>query len=202
MPLTTSQNTALKNDILANTNTIPSGQPWTNSFAGVQIKNIPNNDDGNFTIAGWYSQIANPTYWVWDTTISRADIYTSVSDLGSPTVWNWTTYQAQSVTQQNSWVQIFMGDQCNMALINNRAGVHAIFGATGTQRSHVFAVSRRKASIIEKLFAIAPQAVGGLTVDATTGNISTDPLGGTTNPAVMVFEGFLSNGDVSTARNS
>lgn len=65
MPLTPAQNTLLKADIAANTATIPADQPWSNSFAGVQVNAIPNTGDGNATIAGWYSQTAAPDYFVW-----------------------------------------------------------------------------------------------------------------------------------------
>lgn len=65
MALTPAQLAALKADILANTATIPAGQPWTNAFAGVQVKNVPNTGDGCVTIAGWYNQTAAPDFYVW-----------------------------------------------------------------------------------------------------------------------------------------
>jgi len=67
MALTSAQLATLKADIAANTNTIPAGQPWTNSFAGQAINTIPNAGDGNATIAAWYNQTASPAYVVWRT---------------------------------------------------------------------------------------------------------------------------------------
>lgn len=63
MPLTAAQLTALKNDMAANTATIPAGQPWTNGYAGVQVKNVPAAAGGNDTIAGWYNQQAVADFW-------------------------------------------------------------------------------------------------------------------------------------------
>lgn len=65
MSLSPAQLAVLKTDILANTATIPAGYPWTGGFAGVQVKDVPNNGDGNFAVAGWYSQVASPAYVVW-----------------------------------------------------------------------------------------------------------------------------------------
>lgn len=65
MPLTTAQLATLKAHIAANTNTIPAGQPWTNSFVGVQVKDVPSGGGGLDTIAGWYNQVASPDYFVW-----------------------------------------------------------------------------------------------------------------------------------------
>lgn len=61
MNLTPAQLATLKAAILANTNAIPAGQP----FAGVQVKDVPNNSDGNLAVAGWYNQTAAPQFVVW-----------------------------------------------------------------------------------------------------------------------------------------
>ena len=65
MPLTAAQKATFKTDILANTATIPAGQPWTGSFAGVQVKDVPNDGDGNFAVAGFYSAVVTPDWFVW-----------------------------------------------------------------------------------------------------------------------------------------
>lgn len=61
MPLTPAQNTALKNDIAANSNTIPAGRP----FAGTAISALPNTADANEEIARWYNLTASPAWVVW-----------------------------------------------------------------------------------------------------------------------------------------
>jgi hypothetical protein len=65
MPLTPAQLATLKANIAANTATIPAGQPWTGSFAGTQVKDVPNSGDGNAAVAGWYNLPSNPAWIVW-----------------------------------------------------------------------------------------------------------------------------------------
>lgn len=66
MELTEQQKVDLKADILSNTNTIPAGYPWSGSFVGVQVKDIPNDSgDGNAATAGWYNLAATGPFVVW-----------------------------------------------------------------------------------------------------------------------------------------
>lgn len=203
MPLSTAQLTALKADLLANTATIPAGQPWTGAFAGVQVKDVPNNGDGNAAVAGWYSLAASPSYFVWRSSVSRAQVYHSVSLDG--TAWDWNAYKTQSQGEQGAWVQMFMGDAAPFSNLNFRGGVFNVFSGSApqtAQRGHIFAVGRRLANRVEKLFATAPVSAGGITVGPNNGNATTDALGAATNPAVMGFEGSLTGDDVLNARNS
>lgn len=195
MQLTSAQLTTLKSSISATATQI------SVNGVNVAINAIPNTGDGNDAIAAWYNLTAGTPFWVWRTSVSRSDVYTTVSDLASPTVWNWTTYKGQSVVEQGAWTQMFMGDACNFANLNNRSGVNAIFGAAGTQRDHVFSIARRLATNVEKLFASAVVSVGGIAVVAAVGNVLTDALGSTTNPAITAVSGLLSAQDVNTARN-
>ena len=172
MPLNLTQLAALKAAIAANTATIN----------GVPINALPLDDDASFAIAAWYNDIASPDFWVWKTAVARQEIYDQVSPDG--TSWNWTTYKNQSATEQNAWVQMFMGDRANFSQDNLRAGVAAIFSGSAqanAQRDHCLAMGRRKATRAEKLFATGTGSGG--------------------SPAKMVIEGNLSLGDVSAARN-
>jgi len=182
MSLTPSQLTIIKNYILS----VPA------------LAAQPNNSDGNFFIANALNQIASPNYWVWATDVSREDVYNTTSDLA--TTWNWTTYKNQSVTEQNAWTQIFMGDQANFAQLNVRVGIGSIFtgsAAANNQRDHCLNVGRRLATVVEKLLSTAV-----VNPPANTGNNAAAALGGTTNPAVMGFEGNISSDEVEAARNS
>lgn len=132
-------------------------------------------------IADYYNALAVPDWFVWRTSVSRADIYS-----GNPqpenSAWNWTTYKNQSATEQGAWTQMFMGDQANFAQDNIRAGVSAIFTGSAqanAQRDHVLAVARRQANRLEKLFAVG--------------------TGSTAAPAKMGFEGTTSGREVFTA---
>lgn len=161
------------------------------------LSSKPNNSDGNFEIARQLNLAASPAYWVWRTNVSRQEIYNNTSDVA--TTWDWTFYKNQSATEQNAWVQMFMGDQANFAQVNLRAGIGKIFTAgASVNRDHALAVGRRTCSVIEKLLAIAvasPPANTGN--DGIAGN-----RGKTTNPDVMTFEGAITGDDVESARLS
>lgn len=202
MPLTPAQSQTFKTDILANTNTIPAGQPWSGSFVGMQVKNVPNDGDGNAAVAGWYN-LDTATYWAWKPSVTRSEIY-HVTGPGN-TVFDWGTYKGQTQGEQGAWSQMFMGDQAPADRLNFRDGVFSIFaggsGAPLAQRTHIWGVCRRTASNVEKLFAVAPANTGGLTVGPNNGNTTGDSLGAATNPAVLVVKGTISASDVNTALN-
>ncbi len=165
MPLTNSQLAVLKADILLDPSL--SSKPMTS--AGAQ------------EIADAYNLAANPAWYVWRTNVTRSDVYHQTSAEG--TTWNWTTYKNQGATEQNAWVQMFMGDQANFALPNLRAGVAAIFtgnAAANAQRDHVLSAAKRPATRAEKLFASG--------------------AGTLLSPATMAFEGVLTTDDVQQAR--
>lgn len=199
--LTAAQYSALKTDILANTATIPAGQPWTNSFAGVQVKDVPNTGDGNATVAGWYNQKASPDFFVWRSAVSRSEVYHTVSPDG--TVWDWATFKGQTVPEQNSWTQMFMGDVAPFSNLSFRNGVFAVFSGSvpqNNQRAHIFAVGRRTALRIGKVLAVAPVSAGGVTVGPNNGNTTGSALGSAANPAVLGFEGVVTGDQIEAAR--
>jgi hypothetical protein len=134
-------------------------------------------------LAGYLNAPASPTFWVWRTDVSRADIYTKQNDLpiaGAQTgFWNWTTYKNQGATEQNAWVQMFMGDVADFSRDNLRLGVSAIFTGSApatAQKDHVLAVGRRAATFAEKVLASG--------------------AGSTASPAVMGFEGDVTTQDL------
>lgn len=184
--LTSGQLLTLRTNIAANTSTI----------AGVQIKDMPSDEDASQAIAIWYSSPATPDYWVWKTTVNRVDVYNGTSPTGS--TWDWTIYKGQSVPEQNAWTQMFMGESANFGQVNLRVGIGKIFtgsaGANG-QRDHCLAMGRRLANRIEKLYTIAV-----VNPPANTGNASGDARGATTNPDILVFEGTVSGNVISQAR--
>lgn len=164
-PLTSAQKVTLRNFILADPTMGPQAQ--AQDFASIRNELNAN---------------AAPAFWVWRTSVSRADIYNTVDFEGNS--WSWTTYKNQSVTEQGAWTQIFMGDIANFAQANVRAGVSAIFTGSAqanAQDAHILSVARRQANVTEKLFA--------------TGT------GSTADPAVMTFEGTLTEQNVSDIVN-
>lgn len=140
--------------------------------------------NGDLTgLADFLNTNVAPAFWVWRPDVSRADIYALPNDLpvsGAQTgFWNWTTYKNQAATEQNAWVQMFMGDQTNFAFDNVRAGVSAIFTGSAqatAQRDHVLAIGRRAASFAEKVLATGAGTTASPAVMSHTGPISSSEL--------------------------
>lgn len=201
MSLTSAQLATLKTDINANTNTIVVGG------LSMQIKDVPNSPDTNPDIASWYNIQATPNFFVWRTSVTRSEVYHGTSP--DNTVWDWAAFKSQSITEQNSWTQMFMGDSAPFNKINFRNGVFNIFSGSApqnAQRAHIFSVGRRLANRIEKLLSAAVIVNGGISPVANNGNTLTDALGNSTNPALLTLSGFLegniTGSDVTQARNS
>lgn len=195
MALTTqAQKTAFKAHFQANENTIISFE--TGLPIAINTLSADSSSDNLQRAADWYNSQVSPAYWVWRTSVSRSNIYTTITDGGS--VWNWTTYKNQSVTEQGAWVQMFMGDAMSMGQLNNRQGIASIFTGSAqanAQRDHCFAVGRRTCSNLEKLFAVAvanPPANTGN--DGVVGN-----RGKTTNPDLLTLESTINGSDIYDA---
>lgn len=149
------------------------------------------NDD---VAAAALNALVSSSYFVWRTSVSRSDMYTTISDL--PSSWDWTIYIAQTVPQQNGWVQMFMGDILSMAALNNRIGIAKIFGNTNAETLHCFAVGRRACTVLEQMFVaavVSPPANSGN--DGIAGN-----RGKASNPDLLVVEGSISAQQVSDIR--
>ena len=201
--LTTAQLQALKADIAANTNTIN----------GVQIKDMPLNDDANDAIAQWYSAIASPDFFVFRSNVPANEISDQVTwanytpqDAIAADGSNAAVWQARSLACQGKQFNLQLllpsGQLFNAGRINLRAGLNDATtalpsGANGASRSGgwtgILAILRRQALRIEKLFAVQTSGVG------VTGG---DALGATTNPALLVYEGTVSYQDIGNARAS
>lgn len=179
MQLTLAQKQALKADINAS-----------------EVAGEPNNDTGNAVILAAYNALASPDYWVWRTSVSRADVYNAQNDLtvsGAQTgFWSWTTYKNQGATEQNAWVQMFMGDLADFSKKNLRDGVTAIFTGSAqatAQRDHVLAIGRRLATRCEKLFSVDTPGSGA-------------GRGTAADPDTLTLEGLLTLTNIEEARNS
>jgi hypothetical protein len=170
--MTPAQLTALKNNILANTAMIPSGQSWTGAFANVAINAVPNNSDGNVAIAGWYNLIAVPNFTIWgkNRTVTEIGDKIDATELAGLTTLNNTRLQTLVAFSQNG---------VNPSLANRRQFFDDVFsGAGGTN-------TRAALLVLWKEFS--------------TGT-GTDVSPATTD--INIGQGFtLSADDVNTARN-
>ena len=201
--LTTAQLQALKTDIAVNTATIN----------GVQIKDMPNGPDANYSIALWYSSLASPDFFVFRTNIPTKELFDQItwanytpqdaiaSDGSNAQLWNARSMACQG--KQFNLQIILQGQQSfDASRITQRAGLNDATtglpsGPAGASRSGgwtaILTILRRQALRIEKLFATQTSGVG-----VTAG----DSLGATTNPGLMGYEGTIGDGDISAARNS
>lgn len=171
--MTSAQLTTLKTDIAANANV--TGQPGS-VYQNTAINVVPNNSDGNFAIAYWYSQLTAPAKIVWRNGIPVYQVGQSMlsADVANLTAVNQS--RLQTLVQYAG--QGFTGSSDTEAGFND---VFSVAGAAGT-RALLHATWRRTALRIEALFAT------GTGTDAS--------------PATLVIEGTLSASDVSAARNS
>lgn len=157
--LTPAQLIAIKNDIIANSD----------------LNIFPNNDDGNSAIAALYNLLANPTFRVWRTNVSTAEVKKAIS---------WSEFIGRSQGERDAFALMVANHIVNAADANVRQGFSDIFsGPSGvTSRGNLTAISKRDATRIEKLLS--------------TGT------GSDASPATMGFEGSISYQDIGNARNS
>lgn len=151
-------------------------------LADPALNQLPNNSDGNFSIASAYNLLASPNYTVWKSTVP-------VNELTGQAGFDWTRVDNLTVGKARIWE--FMTDVglINPSLPNVRAGFEACFSvevADGPTRQAIYNGSSRLATRAEKLFA--------------TGSGS-PPTNHGVGPSQMGFEGSLSYQDVESARN-
>lgn len=138
------------------------------------------NDQG---IADAYNLQANPTFWVWQTSLTDKTIYETKTS--ENTVWDWNVYGQQPDAQRDEWKTMFRPGAVNPSLQQTRDGWAAIFkggGAAGVQLTHLLTVGRRLALRVEALLVVPG-----------SGN------GTTATPGVMGYEGKITSADVSRA---
>lgn len=170
MPLSAAQLTLIKNDIAA------SGD----------LNAHPNTSDGNDAIARAYNQTAAPDFWVWRTGVSKDELTNATGPEGTTFTWAGNGFITRSAGEQAAWRELFsINGMVNPALPQVRQAFQDIFNGTGnaaSNRAHMNAVARRKATRLEKVLA--------------TGT------GSTASPATMGYEGPVNYDQVTAARNS
>lgn len=231
MPLTPAQLITFKAAILAQTATIPASQPWTGTFAGTQVKNVPNTSDGNAAVAGWYNLAMAGPYLVWNPQVSIKTIR-AAADIGKYT-------PTDAVPASGSTVQITNDAMVyqNRALACQLKQANAIFllqgegdvdaspqafrllfndcmtaipsGAAGVVQNAGWGTGAAPGAVKTAMQRAATNAekvfsVVGASVGGTataSGNVLADARGGATNPDALVFVGAVSAGDVNSALN-
>lgn len=134
---------------------------------------------------------ASPDWYVWRSNVTE-DEFTQkggvdVANSNAATVFNWTGtgYITRSQGERDAWARLFRNGAVNPSLPNVRQAFGDILsGGTApapANRNHLLVLSKRKATVGEKLYATG------------TGTFAT--------PANMVVEGLITVTNVSEARN-
>lgn len=173
--LTAAQLTTLRNDINANVTAIPAALVDCGGYVGVQVKNVPNNTDGNICLARFYNQDSSPAFIVWKTSVP---LVTVGQTFNATELAGLTSLNTQRLQNLAAWLTTGV----NPALTSVRQFFDDIFsGAGGTNtRAALLALWKRTSTRAERLYA--------------TGT------GSDASPGQLVFEGGISGSDVDQAR--
>ena len=144
--------------------------------------------DGYFDLAVFLNtSIATPDFWIWRESVPKGEYTQGTSVDGTTFNWTGAGFITRSVGERDAWRELFNGTgQLNPALVSVRQALNDIFsGATApapANRTHLLAVSRTKATRIQKVFAVASAApptpsgaLGSVTAVATTSVSSVSP---------------------------
>lgn len=135
---------------------------------------LPKNSDSAFFIAEELNKEVNPSYTVWRTAVPVNEIMRNGLD--------WTRVDNLTVGKARIWDWMTRLDTLNPSKVNIRAGIDATWVGTAADlavRAVVYTHCKRKASVVEKLFAT------GTGTDAS--------------PATMGYEGPMPYQEIITA---
>jgi hypothetical protein len=117
-----------------------------------------------------------PDYWCWRTSVEKKEVVQNASASGTSFIWNGNGFIGRSVGELECWNQLFNSTlTCNPSLPNVRQAFSDIFSGTGNaalNRTHLMIVSRRKATVAERLLAVSGQGLGN---DGGTRGTPTNP---------------------------
>jgi len=109
---------------------------------------MPKNSDTAFFIAEELNKEVNPSYTVWRTAVPVDEIMRNGLD--------WTRVDNLTVGKARIWDWMTRLDTLNPSKVNIRAGIDATWVGTAADlavRAVVYTHCKRKASVVEKLFA-------------------------------------------------
>lgn len=151
-----------------------------NIAASPDLNAVPNTGDGAYALADLYNAPAVPDFIVWKTYLHEQEITSLTSSEG--TVWSWPSFISRSAAEQVGWGRMFNGTySVNPSLPQVRIAFNDIFsGGTGVaQRTHLVAISKEKATRLEKLLADTSGGAGTVVAPATrtyVGKIQPDDI--------------------------
>jgi hypothetical protein len=155
-------------------------------LAAQDLSLLAGTPDGRYEIARLYTLPATPDFWVWRSSVSKEEFTGSTGPDGTTFNWTGAGFITRSQGERDAWRELFsVTGHVNPSLANVRQAVADIFSGNTApapaNRTHLLAVSRRKALRMEKLFAAG--------------------AGTTAAPATAGYEGTVSFADVDAALN-
>lgn len=140
------------------------------------------NEGATGAMADWFN-VPHASFVCWKSRVSRHDIIANTSDEGTVFTWAGAGYITRSQGERDAFREMFNSlGTVNPSQTNIQQAFADIFSGAGNaalNRAHVQAMSKRKATRGERLFA--------------TGT------GTTASPGTLTFEGNVSNDDVVQA---
>jgi hypothetical protein len=141
----------------------------------------PGTDYG--VIAAALNAAASPDFWGWRTAVTKDEIVNATSQ--DATVFNWTGlgFITRAQGERDAWRELFsLTGTVNPSQPNIRQAFSDIFsGATApapANRTHLLAVSRRKATLAEKLLATGTGSTAVPALFTVEGGVSIGEIGG------------------------
>lgn len=128
------------------------------------LANLPTSGDQE--IADALNATSSPSWYVWRTNVLKSEYTNSVGPEGSTFAWSGAGgFIARSAGEQSAWRELFNGTlSVNPSQSNVRQAFADIFSGSGVSavanRSHMTAVSRRVATVGEKIFATGTGTTG------------------------------------------
>ena len=120
--------------------------------------------------------VASPDYWMWRTAVEKKEIVEAVSQDGTSFTWAGNGFISRTAGELECWAQLFNSTlRCNPSLTNVRQAFADVFSGVGNaaaNRTHLLAVARRKATVVEKLLAVVATGPGN---DGGTRGTTTNP---------------------------
>lgn len=145
---------------------------------------IQNTEDGSIDIANAINAVATPDFYVWKKSITRHEIIAETSLVDTTFTWAGGGYITRSQGERDAFREMFNStgavDPRKPSIIN---AFNDIFSGAGgaPNRTHITAISKRKATIFEKLLATG------------TGSLVT--------PATLAVEGPIDYREIHSIRN-
>ncbi len=143
------------------------------------------NTGDDYAIANWCNDPAVPDFFVTKTTLSRHDILTATSGEGTTFAWAGAAYITRAQGERDAFREMFNSTgTVNPNLASIQAGFADIFSGAGglPNRTHIAAISKRKATRAEKVLATVPG----------TGLLA--------SPATLTYEGQVTANEASSLR--